>query len=232
MALNEFCEYGDICTACDITVDEFEKHKCIRRPSLISLFKNSHLPKYQWDNISLIPADEDIEAFTKLAEIRDNIKERVQTPGSKNLIICSQHMGNGKTSWAIKMMQRYFSLIARKAYMDEKIHGVFVPTSQYVLGAKDFSYGSAFHKHEELRDAADKADIVIWDDIGAAEYTRYDYINLLVPIDRRVFAGKFNIFTTNFTKYEELVDRLGERLANRIWATSEIIELKGVGARQ
>jgi DNA replication protein DnaC len=84
----------------------------------------------------------------------------------------------------------------------------------------------------EVRDTADKADITVWDDIGAAEYTRYDYINLLVPIERRILAGKFNIFTTNFTAFNDvLIDRLGDRLATRIWGTSDVIELRGLGMR-
>ena len=226
----ENCEYLEYCGEC-----KYEKSDkpCLRRPSFHRQLIASRLPSYQWTNTKLIPDDIDIPAYDRLAEIADTIVDRVQTPGSKNLVICGANMGNGKTSWAVKLLKYYLHAIAWSAYLDEYPHGAFVLTSQYIMDAKAFDVADSCHKrYIEVREAADKADFTVWDDIGSAEYTRYDYINLLVPIERRIFAGKFNVFTTNFTEYDNrMISRLGDRLANRIWQTSEIIELRGEGAR-
>lgn len=225
------CNFIEYCGECPYANND---EHCLRRPSFYRQLKLSRLPLYQWRNYTLYPDDIDVEAFEKLGEIADNIKEIVETPGHKNLIICSETMGNGKTAWAIKILKRYLYDIAWSVFLDdETAHGAFVLTSQYVCDAKAFDVNDVCHKRfMELRDVADKADIAVWDDIGSAEYTRYDYTNLLVPIERRNLAGKFNIFTTNFTDCtDKFIERVGDRLATRIWQTSDIIELKGRGFR-
>jgi len=226
---NADCEFVEYCGECKYADSD---KICLRRPGFKAQLRLSRLPAYQWQNFKLIPDEIDVPAYEKLASIAETITDRVQTLGSRNLVICGDNMGNGKTTWAIKLLKYYLHDIAWEVYNDEYAHGAFVPTSQYVLDAKDFSYGSAHKRYEEVRDAADRADLTVWDDIGSAEYTRYDYINLLVPIERRILAGKFNIFTTNFTSYsDDFINRVGDRLANRIWQTSDIVELKGEGAR-
>lgn len=221
------CEFNNLCK-----VEDCSQTACDWRASMIDLLKNSRLPKYQWEHRILYPDnDKDVESFEALADIANNIERIVREPGHKNLVICSRFVGNGKTTWAIKLMQRYFASIAHKCYMKDNIRGVFIPTNQFVLDAKDFN-GQYRDRYYEYCALADRADIVIWDDIGAADYTRYDYTNLLVAIDRRIFAGKYNIFTTNFvSKTDEFVERVGSRLADRIWETSDIVQIHSKGLR-
>lgn len=213
--------------------DTCEESSCPWGSSLKSLLIASKLPSNQFRNVPLRPDSEDYDSFKKLAKIGSDIENYIVSEDRKNIVLCSKHTGNGKTSWAIKLMQKYLIAIAGESYLDPENgvnHSCFVPTTQFIYDAKDFN-GPYRDRYYKLAEAADKAEFVVWDDIGAAEYTKYDYTTLLVSIDRRVFANKFNIFTTNLTTKQAMVKKLGERLADRIWDTSEIVEFKGKGVR-
>ena len=227
------CELYDTCNLCPI--DGCEKEKCSWGASLKGLLLSSKLPKAQWDSVPLKPDEIDLDAFRRLANIGNNIYDYVYPEKGeyKNILICSKNAGNGKTTWAIKLLQKYFVEITNVSYLDPEngiMHGCFVPTTQFIHDAKDFN-GPYRDRYYKLSDVADKAEFTVFDDIGAADYTKYDYTTLLVSIDRRVFAKKFCIFTTNLISKEEMIRKVGERLADRIWDTSEIIEFKGQGVR-
>lgn len=218
--------------------DECDKESCSWGASLKSLLKYSKIPAVQMSSRVLTPQEVDIEAFTRLFEISEDIYDRVNTPdydSYRNVLICSNNCGNGKTAWAIKLMQKYFIQIAATSYLDAEdkgiYHGCFVPTNQLIFDAKQFGTATFYKRFDEMAQQADRADITIFDDIGAADYSKYDYSTLFVTIDRRLFAHKFCIFTTNFTSQEDLGEAVGKRLADRIWRTSEIIEFKGDGIR-
>ena len=115
--------------------------------------------------------------------------------------------------------------------MDESPHAVFVPVAQFVHDAKAFNTPYT-DRYYSLSEAADTAELVVYDDIGAARYTEYDYLNLLVSIERRNLAEKVSIFTTNFTQKKDLSKLVGTRLADRVWDSSEVIEIKGRSVRQ
>lgn len=220
------CEFQFLCG------EDCANTSCDWQASLKDLLKNSRLPKNQWGNHPLRPScEEDAKAFDRLKAISDNIYEVANNPEYKNLIICSTRLGNGKTTWAIKLLQSYCAVIAQDCYMRNNQRVLFVPTNQFVLDAKDFN-GPYRQRYYEMSQLADIADIVVWDDIGAADYTKMDYTTLLVAIDRRVFAGKYNIFTTNFTeKSDKFIERVGSRLADRIWESSDVVEITGKGLR-
>ena len=220
----EIREFG-LCSKCD------EHEFCTWGASLKSLLISSMLPKAQWVNSPLSPEEVDYDAFERLAEIGSTIESIVKS--GSNLVICSNNTGNGKTSWAIKLLQKYLISISANSYLDPEqhiYHGCFVPTTQFVFDAKDFN-GPYRDRYTKLAERADKSDFTIYDDIGAAEYSKYDYTTLLVSIDRRVFSHKFCVFTTNFIEKRKLANAVGTRLADRIWDTSEIITFKGKGVR-
>lgn len=216
---------------------ECDAEKCVWGASLKSLLTYARLPNVQKISKVLTPNACDLEAFTRLAEIGEDIYSRVnpvEDEDYKNLVICSSHCGNGKTAWAIKLLQKYFVQIAGQSYLDAEdkhiFHGCFVPTNQFIFDAKQFNT-SFYPRFEETAKVADMSEFTIFDDIGAADYSKYDYTTLYVAIERRIFAHRFCVFTTNFTSEEDLSHAIGERLANRIWRTSEIIEFKGESTR-
>ena len=144
---------------------------------------NSGIPKVR-QKPQMLEAGIDYDAFVKLADIQDNIEDFVEC--GDNLYICSKETGNGKTSWAIKLLLRYFDRIWPGNGF--RVRGYFqhVPTLLNTL--KDFS-----KTHDWIKFRLHTADIVVWDDIASARLTDYDISQLLTFIDSRISEGKTNI---------------------------------------
>jgi DNA replication protein DnaC len=183
-------------------------------------FDNCGLPKAKYKPIKLSPQRVDRETFRHLAEIRKNIVEFVES--GRNLYICGNELGNGKTSWAIKMLQTYFHHTAEGNLWNLK--GMFVPTASLLLELKDFN-----RTHESHYDWNNlhNVDLLILDDVVVAGLSQYDYTQLFALIDSRMLAEKSIIFTSNITSKEDLSNIIGDRLASRVWNNSEIVEIKG-----
>lgn len=200
---------------------------CQRKYKLEFLFNNSLLSKTQREHIPLYPDDNNFEkeAFRSLQSISESIDLFVIE--GRNLYIHSSNCGNGKTSWAVRCMQRYFDKIWAKT--DLKCHALFISVPRYLLEIKDF-------KNEEneyldfIKTNVRDADLVVWDDIAAKTGSEWELSNLLSLIDWRLVNGKSNIFTSNLGP-SEMGLAVGERLASRICHTSIDIELRGADKR-
>ena len=123
----EDCWYKNVCTY-DQCVN------CIRYSEMKYLMENSGLPKKKQMPIQL-NGSSDSKAFQLLADIKDDIVNFVNN--GESLYIFSQYTGNGKTSWSIKLLLKYFdSIWAGNGF---RIRGYFqhVPTLFNTL--KDFS---------------------------------------------------------------------------------------------
>jgi len=174
--------------------------------------------------ITLVPDDCDYSVFCTLADIKSDIKAFVE--GGDNLYLVSKNTGNGKTTWAIKLMLKYFDEVW--AGNGLRCRGLFIHVPTFLLKCKDFD-----NKDPEFNDMKSNlllVDLVVWDDIGSTGMSNYDLSQLLMYIDQRILAGKSNIFTGNLM-YSDLEKSLGSRLASRIWNTSSIAELKGKDKR-
>ena len=210
------CWYKDVCTAeCSLA--------CVRFTEMQHLMQSSGLPKNRQMPETLTPSDEDYDAFCLLADIKDDIKTFVEQ--GENLFICSLNTGNGKTSWAIKLMLKYFDSIWAGNGLRTRALFVHVPT--LLLQLKNFENPLDADYKRSLTDA----DLVIWDDVCATTVSNYDYANLLMYLDNRLLNNKANIFTSNLITKGQLEKVLGARLASRIWETSTIVELKGKDRR-
>lgn len=161
-------------------------------------------------------------AFRRLSSIRKDIVKFVDE--GSNLYICGRS-GNGKTSWAIKLLQSYLHHRAPGNY--ERLQGMFVSVSDLLLKLKDFNNPVSKQYKDNLEDAP----LVVWDDICVTNISKYDYSQIYTFINNRMLAGKSNIFTTNVTDKTILEEVFGERLVSRIYDSSEIIELKGADMR-
>lgn len=203
-----------------------EKDSCDGCSKYIQLkwqFDNSGIPKAKYKPISLFAPDCDYLRYKRLAEIKSDIGEFVIN--GNNLYICSEYTGNGKTSWAIKLLQSYLNLMADGNY--EILQGMYVSTSNLLLHLKDFNNPVS----KQFKDNLENVDLVVWDDIAIAGLSNYDYTQLYSIIDSRIVSEKSNIFTSNQVSLDGLASVLGIRLASRIYNTSEIIELNGVDMR-
>lgn len=193
--------------------------KCVVYPQMKWQFDNSGLPKAKYQPIKLVPEAIDRAAFRKLADIRQNIDEFVEQ--GRNLYICSKYFGNGKTSWAIKMLQTYFHYVAEGSVFH--VRGMFVSTSDLLLRLKDFDNPISNEYKSNLRNC----DLLVLDDIAVTGLSQYDYVQLFALLDSRMLSGKSTIFTANVNTKEDLVQAIGERVASRVWNNSTVIELKG-----
>lgn len=210
----EDCWYKNVCTY-DQCVN------CIRYSEMKYLMENSGLPKRKQIPIQL-NGSSDPKAFQLLANIKDDILNFVNN--GESLYIFSQYTGNGKTSWSIKLLLKYFdSIWAGNGF---RVRGYFqhVPTLFNTL--KDFS-----KSHDVLKNILMTTDLVIWDDIASTKLSDYDTQQLLIIIDSRVSEGLANIYTGNITSHESLTKAVGDRLASRIWNMSTLIEFKGKDRR-
>lgn len=208
------CWYKDVCTYDQCT-------NCVRYLEMKYLMENSGLPKSKQRPIQL-DGSKDRRAFIELADIKDDILNFVNE--GESLYIFSAFTGNGKTSWAIKLLLKYFDVIwAGNGF---RIRGYFqhVPTLFSIL--KDFS-----KSHDALKNTLEHADLVVWDDIASTKLSDYDQQQLLILIDSRVSEGLSNIYTGNLTSHELLVKAVGDRLASRIWNMSTLVEFKGKDRR-
>lgn len=193
--------------------------KCVIYPQMKWQFDNSGLPKSKYTPIKLVPQPCDRRAFDKLASIREDIDLFVEQ--GRNLYICGATPGNGKTSWAIKMLQTYFQWVAEGNLFTVK--GMFVSVPDLLLKMKDFDNPLSNEYKNNLR----KTDLLVLDDIAVTGLSQYDYLQLFALIDNRMLSGKSTIFTSNNVALKDLEQSVGERLASRIWNNSTVIEIRG-----
>ena len=205
-----------------LTVCDKDCDKCVRYTEMKWQMDNSGLYPSQQNFIKMYITDNNLadkQAYKELGEIRKNIVEFVDN--HKNLYICSEQTGNGKTSWAIRMLHTYFHYCAQGNY--EHLLGMFVNTTDLLLKLKDFNHPVSQRYMQNL----ESVDLVVFDDIAVSGVSQYDYTQLFNIINKRMMAEKSTIFTSNIVDYEQLEELFGPRLASRVYTNSEIIELKG-----
>lgn len=200
-------------------------NSCIRYIEMDYLISNSNIPKNNFETIKLVPANIDLEAFAYLANIKNNIVNFINS--GTNLYIYSYNFGNGKTTWAIKLMLAYFNKIWAGNGLKRK--GIFIHVPTFLTKCKA-AIKTTDAEFESLRNDLDTVDIVIWDDIASNKLSDYDYTLLLSYIDGRVLNHKTNIYTGNLDE-EHLTDALGNRLKSRVWNNSLTVEFKGLDRR-
>lgn len=210
----EDCIYKDFCmSVC--------KEACIRYVEMKFLLKTSNIPKSKQKINKLVPENCDNEAFEQLALIRESIVDFTQN--GEQLYIYSNNCGNGKTTWAIKLMLQYFNEIWPGNGFTERGLFIHVPTYLYmckqVISKPDENF-------EHLREMLPEVDLVIWDEIASTDLSNYDYTNLLVLLDQRSINERSNIFTGNIQP-NSLERILGSKLSSRILYRTKKIELKG-----
>lgn len=215
------CWYEGVCTAGGSPCQKL--NSCIRYSEMQYLISESGIPKARQYNLGLDVGEEDYNAFCRLADIKDTIADFVRD--GKNLYITSRGTGNGKTTWAIKLLLKYFDTIwAGNGY---RVRGLFTHIPTLLLQFKNFENPLS----KEYLQNLDESDLVVFDDIASTELSKYDYSQLLTHIDTRILNKRSCIFTGNLVSAEELKQSLGDRLTSRVWNTSEIITFNGKDRR-
>lgn len=211
----EHCWYKQKCTNVCTS-------NCLRYKLMVALFKQSCLPESLWmcKDLILICSKQDKPAYTRLSRISDEITAFINN--GDNLYIYSRNAGNGKTTWAVRLMYSYFDKIWHKSCFECKALFINVPTFLYNCKR---SISQPVKGFEDLCNRIKDVDLVIWDDIAESDVTSFEHQILLQYIDGRINAGKSNIYTSN-KDFGQLRDSIGERLASRVYNCSEKIEFK------
>ena len=200
---------------------------CIKNFKLTELYTLSLLSRSQWDRVQLV-LDEDLcdkDAFNLLHDIELDIQNFVSS--GKNLFIFSTNVGNGKTSWAIRMMQAYMNKIWPES--DLKCRCLFINVPRFLLTLKDsITNNSDYIDH--IKDNVLDVDLVVWDELGIKSLTTYEHEHLLNLINTRLDKNKSNIYTSNLFG-KELEEKIGSRLYSRVTNMSINIQLFGKDKR-
>lgn len=168
----------------------------------------------------LIPDEVDFNAFVELNGIKTNIVKFVEN--GENLLLMSTQFQNGKTTWSLKLMYKYFFEIwCGSAFVPR---GYFVYVPDFLQKMRSYEYKNT-NEFKDIDKILMNTDLVIWDDITANRLLPSDQVILNNYISKRIQNGKSNIFNGMFR--ENLAEYIGEDLANRFNRFHKIL-LKGV----
>ena len=217
------CPYKIKCNGKDCQSDF-----CLRRFKLDYLFDYALIPESQRKHLTLVTDADgtDYKEFIQLADIEKNAADFVMS--GKNLFIHSTTCGNGKSSWALRILKSY--LYKTWAQGELTCKALFVSVPRFLLATKD-NISNKNEYAEHIQKYILTADIVVWDDIAAKVGSEFEINHLLSLIETRMSSSKCNIFTSNLSK-EDMTKALGERITSRICNMSVDIELFGKDKRQ
>lgn len=192
--------------------------------------KNSRLPKRYVEDISLYPScPKDEEAFEYLNKVKDNIVSFVRL--HHNLLITSEHVGNGKTTWAAKIILHYIDTYAQEYSFKNNTPVLFINIPDFLMRKKlVISDKLIADEISEIEKSILTAKIVVFDDIATKVASDYDREILYSYINYRTDNLLTNIYTSNIFVYN-LSEELGERIADRVIGYSKCVELTGAGMR-
>lgn len=173
--------------------------------------ENSLIPKRYLKDIPLKPSNSDVKTFKELQNIRDNIVEFVNN--GDNLLICSNKVGNGKTTFAIKILRSYIDSIKDLGFINNT-PALFVNVNNFLnekkLSIEDKALSDKIRNIEKNILAAK---LVVFDDIADKSLSEYDMNTLYYWLDYRTSNMKSCIFTSN-----QLPDQLKKSLSAKVYS--------------
>lgn len=192
---------------------------------LKTLYSISRIPvKYQF-NTPLTPAIEDLPKYEELQYFMDHIVEKVEA--GDGLYIWSERTGNGKTTWATKIIGQYFRKIAFNSGLENEGLYIYLPT---FLNDLRSSFNNPDPELEEVVQMISHCKLLIIDDIGAENPSEWVRERLLSYINTRVSNNLSTIYTSNVS-LDDLGEKMGERVKSRITGSVKEIHLTGKDRR-
>ena len=206
------------------------KHDTIYCPKLFRvdhLYNEALLSKKQRKRVDILVDEDgtDRDKFIQLREIEKNIESFVED--GNNLYLHSPYCGNGKTLWALRLLQAYIEKIWYKS--DLKCRVLFINVPRYLLALKDSISNTSEYVEHIKRNVLD-ADIVVFDEVATKAFSAFEHEHILNLINTRLDLSKTNIYTSNVSG-QELKEKVGDRLYSRIVHMSVDIELMGADKR-
>ena len=206
------CWYGSGCT---LRTERCQK-TCPLYLEMNYMIVNCGMPDATPYIKTLIPTtDTEFKSYERLQNIKDNIVDDV-TAGH-DIFIVSNYSFTGKTSWAIKLMYRYFDRIWSGNGF--KVRGYFLYVPDFVTKLKAFSYKETA-EYKEIMHNLEHCDLVIWDAITDVTLNEHEQGLLSSVLGKRFMKGKANIYTGNAKVDLEV---LGRNLADKISMAERIL---------
>lgn len=209
------CWYREKC----IGATEECENRCVKFVEMKHLLEHSGLPKKFQGPVTICDSRIDDEEYELLWEIADDIESFVKD--GENLIIMSKNTGNGKTTWACKLLTRFLDRIAIGNALRDR--ALFVSFTDFKMKCKDFDNPN--FNLAEFRHRLETVDLVVWDDIGDTALTDYEYRVFMQIIEQRLSKQLANIYTSNMVG-KELEAYIGKRLYSRVVTASINVEFR------
>ena len=200
---------------------------CILNLQLNNVYRLSNVPARYQKDMQLVPDPCDRELFLYLKDFRTSVVDHVKQ--GHGLFLCSKNKGNGKTAWACKILADYFKHVALANNL--RCRGLFVSVPEFLQDLRK-NMDSFDEDLLDFQNNIKRVDIVIWDDIGTENPSKWVREQLYTFINHRESRGLCQIFTSNLL-LEELDHEqyLGSRIVSRIKGQCKVIEFKGTDKR-
>lgn len=214
--MNEKCIFFNVCQNKEnCSVD------CIRYAEMTYLMNHSGLPNSLKKKIVLVPDNNDYDAFVTLADIKDNMKEFVNS--GKNLFIYSSNSGNGKTTWLSKLLKSYFNQIwAGNGF---RTRGYYIDLPTFFIELKE-AINNPNEELDELKEFLKNVDLLCIDSITSITLSEFELNYLMYIVDYRINNNLSTIYASNLDE-NGLLRFFGTRLKSRIFNNSQIIRFQG-----
>lgn len=190
------------------------------------LLVESGVPKKYYVPQKLVRRQVDEQLWNFLEDYRNDVVNKVHS--GNNLVITSPIVGNGKTSWAIRLLQRYIAETALDGDLGDK--GVFCVCSNMLEIFGDFGYFETSIEFFDYLNRLKNCKLLVIDEIGSGRITPVSYNHFYDLINYRVDNGLTTIYTTNYSD-ERIQEVLGERLYSRIYHTATVLEFRADNVR-
>lgn len=209
------CWYKDYC---NMASNDCQR-TCHRYLEMNCLINNSGMKKVEKYLKQIVAPEEDLDAYMELASIKNSMDTFVEE--GRNLFITSSNFQNGKTTWALKLMYKYFDLIWNGNGFVPRGYFLYVP--DFLDSMRSFEFKNT-PEYAEINRMLNNASLVVWDDISTNNLSQQDQNTLNRYIDKRLQRDLSNVFTgLDFTKHPI---ELGSKLKNRL-ENSKVIRLNG-----
>lgn len=225
-------EYGEECPM-RLRPNVSKDYKCNKDCMMLKEVRNwiskSGIPyKYARVDLKQLEPGEDLKAFEILREVRNNVDAFVRE--GKQVFIYSYNCGNGKTTWACKILLNYIKMAVDNGWvnLDYDTAGLFINVEELLFRLKK----SISYKDGELDELIQRiylAPIVVWDDACGKKLTDYEYSAMYSLINRREADGLCNIYTCN-RPIDSCREVWGDRLVDRM-TSGLVVVLSGDSKR-
>lgn len=180
------------------------KWRCVPYKCMNALINNCGQPNAFKFLIKLVPPKKDVKSFLRLNSIKDDIVNWVNN--SSNIFIHSKNNYNGKTTWALKLLYKYFDQVWM--YKPFTIMGYYLYIPEFLFKLRDLKYKDT-KEFKQIDYILKHCPLVIWDSINTVKLTPNDQVALDIYLNKRGLNGCSNIFVGKTQTQEEGIDTLG-----------------------